>query len=346
MGLAISRIAVSIFALSLPLLAQTPLSVDKLVESVRSSVKLKLPDKEVAAYLASVRLTQKLEDQTIEDLQTAGAGPRTVAALTRLADQSAKLAAPPPPPPPKPVSTGPPPPSKEVQDLVLREVREYALNYLQSLPNFLCLQVTRRSMDTHYKPGGEPSWTPIDTLAEKLSYVDHRESYELIGGKPWDKPGGALSRGEWASLMGLLFDPATETNFRWERWTSIDKKLYHVYEYSVDQAHSRESLEVDKQQRITPAYHGEIFVPHDANVVWRITVIPDIPADFPMQDVKETLKYDYVDISGQRFLLPLSSEVTMRVGRVGNHNEIDFRRYQKYSADTKLIFDESDTDIK
>lgn len=346
MRLALHRIAVLTCALSFAALAQT-LSVDKLVESIKSSIALKLPDKEVAAYLVNVHLSQKLEDQTIEDLQTQGAGRLTVAALKRLADQSEKLTPPPPPPAPKPISTGPPPPSKEEQDRILREVTEYAVNYTQSLPDFLCLQVTRRSMDSHFQPGGQPSWTPTDRIAEKLSFVEHHENYELISrnenalfGKTWESVGGALSRGEWASLMGLLFDPATDAHFQWKRWANLNNKLYHVYEYSVDKAHSKETLEVDRQQRVTPAYHGEVFVPTDASVVWRITVIPEIPAEFPMQDVQETLKYNYVDISGQRFLLPLSSDVIMRVGRIANHNEIEFRRYQKYSADTKLIFDD------
>ena len=94
---------------------------------------------------------------------------------------------------------------------------------------------------------------------------------------------------------------------------------------------------------MTPAFHGEVYVPMDLDVVWRITVEPESSAGFPLQDVKEVLKYDFVTISGQEFLLPTSSEVVMRTGRIGSKNEIAFKLYQKYSADTIIKFDDVDT---
>ena len=123
--------------------AQQALTIDKLVQFITSSIQQKLPDKEVAAGVAGIRLSEKLEDSVIEELQKKGAGPRTVAALTHLADQSAKLpaaAAPPVALAPKVVSTGPPPPSADEQERILRQVQEYALGYVTSLPDFLCLE--------------------------------------------------------------------------------------------------------------------------------------------------------------------------------------------------------------
>jgi hypothetical protein len=328
-------------------LAQESVTVRQLIEFVKSSISQKLMDKDVAAGVANLRLTQKLEDQAIEDLQTAGAGPRTVSALTKLADASAQLPPPPPPAPPKAVPTGGPPPSKEDQKRIIEAVREYALGYTESLPNFICLQVTNRSENHNYKPG-DTGWTPHDRFAEQLNYVDHHENYHMISvnddstfGKDWQKVGGALSRGEWASLIQAVFEPSTETFFDWSRWGNLSDKRYYVFRYQVDQPHSRETLEADGQ-KVTPAFHGEIYVPYDANVVWRITVEPEPPASFPMQDVKETLKYNYVVISGQQFLLPVSSEVVMREGRIGSKNDIEFRRYQKYSADTSISFGDAD----
>ena len=325
-------------ALTLP--AQTSVTVPKLIEFVKSSISQKLPDKDVAAELAKLRLTQKLEDQAIEDLQTAGAGPRTVAALTHLADESVKLPAPPPPPPPKPVATGGPPPSQAEQHRIIEAVREYALNYSKSLPDFICVQMTHRAINRNYKPGDE-AWTPADTFAEKLSVVDHHENYELIGGKPGQLLGGALSRGDWSSLMQAVFEPSSDALFGWSRWANLSGKKYYVFRYAIDQAHSRETLDADGQ-KVTAGFHGEVYVPMNADVVWRMTVEPDPPADFPMQDIKETLKYDYVAISGQQFLLPLTSEVVMRTGRIGNRNDIAFKLYQKYSADAVIKFDDVD----
>ncbi len=197
-------------------LAQQPLSVDKLVEFINSAIKLKQPDKDVAATLAGIRLTQKLDPRVVEDLQGHGAGPRTVAALNKLAEESASLTPPAPKveaPKPKPI----PPPSYEEQQKILNEVREYALNYTQSLPDFICFEVTRRYYDRHYKPGTEGSWAVQDRLVEKLSYFDQKEKYEPISqndnslvGKSSEALGGALSRNEFGTLLKEIFEPGDQ----------------------------------------------------------------------------------------------------------------------------------------
>src|ERR1700733_12368070 len=100
-------------------LAQQQLSVDKLLEFVSSSISQKMPDKDVAGYLATVKLTEKLDLRTVEALQGKGAGPKTVAALSNLANASAQLPAPAPKAAaakPKPL---PPPPSYEEQQKII-----------------------------------------------------------------------------------------------------------------------------------------------------------------------------------------------------------------------------------
>ena len=58
-------------------LAQQALTLDQLLSFVRSAIKLKQPDREVASYLTKLRLTEKLDERTVEDLQGEGAGPKT-----------------------------------------------------------------------------------------------------------------------------------------------------------------------------------------------------------------------------------------------------------------------------
>jgi hypothetical protein len=328
--------------------AQQALTVDKLVEFIKSSISQKMQDKEVAGYLATVRLTEKLDPRTIETLQGQGAGPKTVAALNRLAEMSSNLTPPAPKAAPKPRPALPAPPYEE-QQKVLNEVREYAVNYSKSLPDFICLEVTRRYYDRNYKPGSDSSWATLDRVAEKLSYFEQKEKYELIShndnslyGKPFEGLGGAVSRGEFGSLLKEIFDPESDAEFHWERWGMLRGKLCHVYRYRVDQPHSKETVDYDNKDRVTPAYHGLIFVEKGPNVILRVTVDPEPPASFPIQDIHQVLDYSYVDISGQQFLLPLVSTVTMRHDNFGNKNDIEFRSYRKYSAEATITF--SDTD--
>jgi len=123
-------------------------SVNQLLVFLRSSIKLKQPDYQVAGELKKVKLTQRLDDVTIEGLQGEGLGSKTVQALKELAATTGSLPAPPPPPPPKPVAPATPPPSDEEQKRVLAEVTDYARNYVQKLPDFICSQATRKFVDT------------------------------------------------------------------------------------------------------------------------------------------------------------------------------------------------------
>ncbi|HEX4133534.1 MAG TPA: hypothetical protein VHY84_02850 [Bryobacteraceae bacterium] len=329
--------------------AQQQVTVEKLVEFITSSVSQKMQDKDVAGVLVNMKLTEKLDMRTVENLQGNGAGPKTVAALTRLAEASASLH----PPPPKVEAAKPkpiPPPSYDEQQKVIEEARSYALNYSKTLPDFICLQVTRRYIDPHYKPGAEGYWAVSDRLAEKLSYFDQHEKYEAIShndtslfGKNADSVGGALSRGDFGTLLREIFEPESDAEFHWERWGNLSGHLFHVYTYAIDQPHSKETIDYDRgAQKVTPGYHGEIFVEKGPNVIWRITVEPDPPASFPIQNIHQVLDYRYTDISGQKFLLPLNGTIIMRADGVGTKNEIDFRSYRKYSADTSITFDDSD----
>ena len=331
--------------------AQQQITVEKLLEFVNSSVATKVQDKDVAEYLTKVRLSEKLDPRTVEELRSKGAGPKTVAALNNLVTASAGLTA----PAPKAAAAKPrmrPAPPYAEQEKIIREVRDYALNYAKTLPDFICLQVTRRYVDLHYKPGTDGSWSPSDKLAEKLTYFDQKEKYEAIShndtslyGKQAEAFGGALSRGDFGTILREIFDPASDAEFHWERWGNLDNKHWmHVYTYTIDQPHSHETISHNNVETVTAAFHGEIFIEEGANVIWRLTVEPEPPATFPVQGIHQVLDYRYVDLSGQSFLLPVNGTVIMRADGIGNKNEIDFRSYRKYSADATITFDDSDKD--
>ena len=90
-------------AVGLAASAEMSLTVDQLVKFIHSAVHdLKQPDRQVAEYLKHVKMREKLDDQTIEDLQSQGAGPKTVAVLKELGTASQSLVKAAPPPPPKP----------------------------------------------------------------------------------------------------------------------------------------------------------------------------------------------------------------------------------------------------
>src|SRR3989442_7522536 len=103
------RVVLLLLALSLAGADQMKMSVEQLFSFLRSSIKLKQDDRQVADYVKKIKLSNRLEERAIEELQGEGLGPKTVQALHDLSAASASLPAPPPPPPKPAVVTIPPP---------------------------------------------------------------------------------------------------------------------------------------------------------------------------------------------------------------------------------------------
>src|SRR5216117_3536759 len=70
---------------------QRQMSVPDLVTFIKSSVQLHNDDRAVADAVRRLKLTNRLDAGTVEDLQGLGAGPRTMAALRELITASASL---------------------------------------------------------------------------------------------------------------------------------------------------------------------------------------------------------------------------------------------------------------
>ncbi|MBM3812235.1 MAG: hypothetical protein FJW20_11460 [Acidimicrobiia bacterium] len=331
-------------ALALLLPAQMRMSVAQLTAFLRSSVDLKHDDRRVAAYLKKVSLTEKLDARTLEDLQGYGIGPKTVEALEELREASKSL------PPPKPVAVMPapspipaPPPAE--QKRVIEAAREYALNYSKRLPDFICTQVTRRYVD----PAGLEFWQQMDTITARLSYFEQKENYQvvLVNNRPVDlgynELGGAISSGEFGSMLKELFDPETSAEFAWERWSTLRGRRMHVYRYRVSQSRSKWRISYQRALDIIAGYRGLVFVDAETQSVARIRLEADgLPPSFPIQQASVELDYDGIQISGVHFMLPLKHTMRMREAKMLVKNEVEFRMYRKFGAEAVITFDTPD----
>ena len=153
--------------------AQTARTADDVVRYIRTAIEQKYKDGDVASTLQGMRLSTRLDADAVSELQRLGAGPRTVAALTKLAEASATLTT----APPKAEPATPPAPSPAERKRVVEEVRANSLNYTDSLPNYICRQVTRRRVDP---TGTGNSFRDADTIVEQLELL--REEGDLQGG--------------------------------------------------------------------------------------------------------------------------------------------------------------------
>jgi hypothetical protein len=327
--------------------SEMTVTVADLVKFIHSAVELKQPDRQVAEYLHKMKLKDKLDDRTIEDLQSLGAGPKTVAALRELGDASASLPTAP-PPPPKPVYVPPPAPSSIEQEKIIDAAREYALNYTKQLPNFICVQVTRRDYDP---TGTGNNWYHGDTITARLSY-NGVENYEVIlhdnqpvtNGKDMRQFGGTTSGGEFASMLKDIFEPQTHTEFSWDHWGKLRGRKTYVFAYDVQQEFSNYHVEaIDDGQAIVPAYRGLVYIDEDTKMVVKIVMTPhDIPSTFPIREINTSLDYDFETIGDSQYMLPLKSVVTSKRARQMTKNDIEFRLYRKFGTESTIKFETPD----
>ncbi len=309
---------------------------------------MKMPDKEVAGYLAKVKLSERLDGRVIEELQGEGAGPKTIAALDALANATESL----PKPQPKaavPQNTykPPPPPSSEEQQQIISEMRDYAMNYTKKLPNFICTQVTRK----YIAQTGKDDFHPEATVMENLTYFDQQEHYKVMMVNDHyvdlshEAVGGASSSGDFGSLLRSTLSPKANASIEFDRWGTLRGNTCYVFSYRVTSGNSDWSVAYARSEhssdRVIVGYNGLIYVskkePHE---ILRISLIADdIPASFPIHEASDQLDYGYQDLSGQPFLLPLKAQVMLRDDRTRSKNDIEFRLYRMYSADAVIKFD-------
>ena len=327
--------------------AEMRMTVAQLTDFIKSSVtELKYPDRQVAQYLRNVKLTERLDGDRLEALEELGAGPKTREALEALSTASKSLPAPAPvveAPKPAPLPVRPPPDSIE-QGRIINAARDYALGYSKQLPNFICMQVTRR----YYDPAGGDNWATLDRISSKLTYFDEKEDYELVNVAGNDKAvnywslGGTISSGEFGSQLKDIFSPRSEATFEWEKWGKLRGHLCYVYSYYVDQGHSEYHVVYEKTDDIVPAYRGLVYIDADSEMVLRTTLEPILPAGFGVKQASIILDYDYTSIGDNQYLLPLKVLVLSRVGRMTTKNDVEFRLYHKYGTEAVVKFDTSD----
>jgi len=186
------------------------------------------------------------------------------------------------------------------------------------------------------------------TIQEQLSYVEHKESYKVVmyngqsvANVQHNQLGGAMSSGEFGSIFTEIFAPETATDFNWDHSATLRGKRMYVFSFHVPQSRSKYTIYSGEAHRtITAGYHGLIYADRDTKMVMRYKMeCEDIPADFPVKDVEVDVNYDLVDIAGNKYVLPLKTELKSRDIHAKIWNEAEFHLYRKFGADTTIKFD-------
>lgn len=233
---------------------------------------------------------------------------------------------------------------------LIERARQKALAYTKSLPDFECTEVVRRY--TYNSAGLTPRQriepAPADKLTIRIRYSRNREEHKLIliddtaTDRTFESLQGAIGTGEFGATMSAIFDPATATAFRWESWKTERKRRVAMFGYTVDDAHSRYRFATgvpgDLHEAIVP-YHGVLEVDGETGEVLHFSYATvRLPNHFMVQSSTTTVDYGLSDVGGQEYLLPARSVTVLSGPKVSARNEIEFREYHKFTADSSIEF--------
>ena len=234
-------------------------------------------------------------------------------------------------------------PRPEELQAILADARQFAMDYRSSLPNFVCTQITNRSVDL----SGSMQWKHEDKLTERLTYFNQEESRTLLeveanGRKSHDateNPRGMLSAGEFGVALSGLFRPASKADFTWKKTGVLGDETVQVFDYRVARENSTFNLRVSSVDVITVGYHGQVFIDSATRNVRRVTqVVDDVPKKYPIHATSVSVDYDYVMINKHDYLLPVGAEIMLRKGqRETDLNEIEFRHFRRFGSNARIL---------
>jgi hypothetical protein len=240
-------------------------------------------------------------------------------------------------------------PSSADAAALIEKSRQMSLAYARSLPDFVCTEVISR-----YKLGAVAfrrlgDWRPIDKLTVKLSYSQQQEAHQLtlVDGMPTTQTFDSLnigvkSTGEFGGILRSIFDPASQTSFRWESWKTVHRHLVGVCAYEVEENHSNYYLEAGTPGNVRRAivgFRGTLEIDRDSGEVLHLDHVADhIPQEVGMTRAVTEVDYDAVGVAGNRYLLPVHSQTKLD-GKTGSfQNECEFRDYRKFDASSTVDY--------
>ena len=228
-------------------------------------------------------------------------------------------------------------------DAHIQKAREAADAFTETLPDYICQQQTARFQSTTHVV----NWVPIDIVSAELVYEKGKERYRnlAINGKPAkaqrmeDLP-GAISTGEFGSVLVDLFSPSTAADFRFRRNSKSGGRDAFLYDFEVDREHSHWAIHAPSQS-VLPAYRGSVWIDKETGRTLRIEMqTVHLPEEFPFDKIEMATDYEFIRLAEHQFLLPVHSENLMcqRGTNVCAHNVIDFRNYHKFTGESTIEF--------
>ncbi len=227
-------------------------------------------------------------------------------------------------------------------DDVIAAARRAADAFMEEIPNFVVQQLTTR----YHSFSNGAKWQADGVVSADVVCVNDQEEYRniLVDGRRSPNPvekTGAWSTGEFVTTLRDLLSPATNAAFvRAGDDTMVGRPAYR-YAYTVQKANSHWVIVNPDGRSERPGYNGTIWIDKESRRVLRLEMrTSSFPAGFTYDKAESTIDYDFVRIGSGNYLLPITSANLACMSGTGScmKNEIDFRNYRKFAAESEVTY--------
>ena len=221
-------------------------------------------------------------------------------------------------------------PSEKESAEVLAKSREATLAAVEDMPDFVVKQQIARSAAY----AGTNNFRSLDRLVVAVSYrANGQEEYRVLSRRrsfgnqseskqSYEQVGGTSSTGEFVTVFGENFKPESDTKFEITDTDTIRNHRALVFDYSIERDKAQQVISVSGagDNSTISGMKGRIWIDRENFRVLRVeSAATEIPNDFPVRAANRTIDYDWVTISGEKFLLPtLSGRSSDLAGRPSN----------------------------
>jgi hypothetical protein len=225
------------------------------------------------------------------------------------------------------------------------------------MPDFIVKQNIARGVSY----AGTNNFVSLDKLVIGVRYsLDKGEQFQLLRingspvdekeGKSYTSAGGATSGGEFIETLADVFKDERKTVFQAFDTDVLLGRQCIVFNFEIALENSKGPSAGIGFKNIDWVYSpagksGKMWIDRQNFRILRFEYqATDILRDFPIKAFESRTDYSWTDINKEKYLLPVSSDVrfTYRDDKrlLQTRNVINFRNYNKYDVDIKLLDDE------
>jgi hypothetical protein len=238
---------------------------------------------------------------------------------------------------------------------ILEKTRQNTLLAIEEMPDFVAKQLIGRSVSY----AGTTNFVPIDQLVIAVSFsAEKGEQYRVLmnkgiavnadSGGSYSGLDGATTSGEFVEDLQRIFKAESKTTFNLIDTSVIRGRKTIVYEYQILIENSKNDavgLKGPNPASVPIGRIGKIYIDRELNRVLRTEFLAtDIPRTFQIKKFESTTDYDWTEIGGEKYLLPLQSDARFTASGDGNlyqsKNFIRFKNYQKFGTEVKVLDDD------